>query len=64
MRERRRVRGGGCQEGHVQACARIRTMTKQRHNKHGMGKKLPTPQPNTFYDLVKISLASARILTL
>jgi len=58
------VRGGGCQEGHIQA-HKIQTVTKQRYNKHGMGKKLPTPQPNTFYnDLVKISLASARILTL
>ena len=38
-------------------CVRIQTVTKQTNSKHGMGKKLPTPQPHTFYDLVKISLA-------
>ncbi len=35
----------------------FRTVTKQTHNKHRIGTKLPTPQPHTFYDLVKFSLA-------
>jgi len=28
-----------------------------KHNKHGIGKMIPTPQPNTIYDLVNIPLA-------
>jgi len=50
---RRGERRGGLSRWRQKVQVRIQTVTKQTHNKHGMEQKLPTPQPNTIYDLVK-----------